>query len=84
MSFADYLRLRYKADVTDNAQPLLVYFDIHREQVVYLVPELCQFIGITDEVRNEKSWVPVKRAKRTDAPVKIKESTSMVTNLMKN
>jgi aubergine-like protein len=31
LSFAEYLRLKYKVEVTQPMQPLLVHFDLNRE-----------------------------------------------------
>lgn len=74
VSFADYLRSQHKVEAVDPNQPMLVVFDIGREQVVYLVPEQCRFIGLTDEIINDfKAYREVRFTRRTDAPIKIKE-----------
>ena len=64
---------------------MLVVFDTHREQIVYLVREFCQFVGVTEQLMEEKrgrAWREVKLARRTDAPVKIKEATDFVSTIM--
>jgi hypothetical protein len=58
---------------------MLVVFDIRREQIIYLVPEHCRFIGLNDAVIEDfKAFREVRFSRRTDAPVKIKESTQFV------
>ena len=62
---------------------MLVVFDIRREQVIYLVPEHCRFIGLTDEIMDDfKAFREVRFTRRTDAPIKVKESTQFVQVLM--
>ena len=64
---------------------MLVVFDTHREQIVYLVPEFCQMVGVTEQLMEEKrgrAWREVKLARRTDAPIKIKEATDFVSTMM--
>jgi len=77
--------MRYNVEVKDLSQPLLMHFDVAREQVVHLVPELCVFVGVTDQIRDDrKVWREIKLARRTDAPVKIKEATSLIASIMTN
>lgn len=46
------------------------------------MPEHCRFIGLTDEIMDDyKAFREVRFTRRTDAPVKIKESTQFVTML---
>ena len=83
VSYSDYLRNKHKVEVTEANQPMLVVFDTHREQIVYLVPEFCLFVGVTEQLMDDrKAWREVKLARRTDAPIKIKESTEFVTAVM--
>ena len=83
VSYSDYLRNKHKVEVTETNQPMLVVFDTHREQIVYLVPEFCLFVGVTEQLMDDrKAWREVKLARRTDAPIKIKESTEFVTTVM--
>jgi len=64
---------------------MLVVFDIRREQVIHLVPEHCRFIGLTDEIVEDfKAFREVRFSRRTDAPVKIKESTQFVNMLQQH
>ena len=79
VSFADYLRSQHKVDVLEANQPMLVIFDTRREQIIHLVPEHCRFVGLTDEIMDDfKAFREVRFSRRTDAPVKIKESTEFV------
>ena len=85
VSFADYLRSQHKVDVLEANQPMLVIFDTRREQIIHLVPEHCRFVGLTDEIMADfKAFREVRFSRRTDAPVKIKESTQFVTILQSN
>ena len=64
---------------------MLLVFDTHREQIVYLVPEFCNLVGVTEQLMEEKrgkAWHEVKLARRTDAPIKIKEATDFVSTIM--
>ena len=64
---------------------MLLVFDTHREQIVYLVPEFCNLVGVTEQLMEEKrgkAWREVKLARRTDAPIKIKEATDFVSTIM--
>lgn len=64
---------------------MLVVFDIPREQIIYLVPEYCRLIGLTDEIMDDyKAFREVRFTRRTDAPVKIAESKSFVDMLLQN
>lgn len=64
---------------------MLIVFDIAREQVIYLVPEHCRFIGLTDEIMNDyKAYREVRFSRRTDAPIKIKECKQFVEMLQTN
>ena len=52
---------------------MLMYFDAKRDQMVYLAPEMCRFVGVDDKLMEErKPYTEVKIARRTDAPIKIK------------
>ena len=43
-------------------------------ETVYLVPELCYLVGITDQMRNRKDvWREIKKVLRVDAPVRIRQ-----------
>ena len=54
-------------------------FDVRRETVIYLVPQFCRLIGLTEEIMDDrKAYREVRTVRRTDAPVKIKESTEFV------
>ena len=47
------------------------------------MPEFCLFVGVTEQLMDDrKAWREVKLARRTDAPIKIKESTEFVTTVM--
>ena len=54
VSYSDYLRNKYKVEVTETNQPMLVVFDTHHEQIVYLVPEFCLFVGVTEQLMEER------------------------------
>ena len=83
VTFADYLKSQHKVDVVDTNQPLLVVFDFRREQIVYLVPEHCRFIGLSDAIMDDfKAFREVRFTRRTDAPVKIKESSQFVSEVL--
>ena len=42
-------------------------------ETVYLVPELCYLVGITDQMRNRKDvWREIKKVLKVDAPVRIR------------
>ena len=56
-----YYKERYEIDIKDPHQPLFVAYLERRtpegkrvEQQVFLVPELCKFTGLTDDLRNDK------------------------------
>ena len=50
-----------------------------------MVPEHCRFIGLSDEIMGDfKAFREVRFSRRTDAPVKIKESTLFVEKLHEN
>ena len=52
---------------------------------MYLVPEQCRFIGLTDEIMDDyKAFREVRFSRRTDAPIKIKESTQFIGKLQSN
>jgi aubergine len=55
LTFAEYLRLKYKVEITHQTQPLLVHFDLPREQIVYLIPEMCMPVGMTEEMKSDKA-----------------------------
>lgn len=64
---------------------MLMHFDAKREQIVYLAPELCRFVGVNEQLMEErKPYTEVKIARRTDAPIKIKQATKLITHLMEN
>lgn len=58
MSYKDYYERRYNRTINDAKQPMLVSKpkarDIRdgRDQLVYLVPELCRATGLTDKMRS--------------------------------
>jgi hypothetical protein len=52
-----------------------VHFDLNREQIVYLVPECCMPVGMTEEMRSDKAiFRQVKMTERTDAPIRVDET----------
>ena len=62
-----------------------MYFDAKRDQMVYLAPEMCRFVGVNEQLMEErKPYTEVKIARRTDAPIKIKQATKLITHLMEN
>ena len=64
---------------------MLMHFDVRREQICYLIPELCRFVGVNEELMNErKPYTEVRIARNTDAPVKINEVTRFVDSLMQH
>jgi len=53
--------------------------------MVYLAPEVCRFVGVNEQLMEErKPWIEVKIARRTDAPIKIKQATKLINHLMEN
>ena len=49
------------------------------------MPEHCRFIGLTDEIMDDfKAFREVRFSRRTDAPIKINESTQFVRMLQSN
>jgi aubergine-like protein len=56
VTYMEYYRVRYDQKITNPGQPLLVSLprrkDHHRGTgPIYLIPELCQMTGLTDEMR---------------------------------
>lgn len=85
LSFFDYFKLRHKIELTDLSQPMLVHYDARRDQMVYLAPELCRFVGVSEQmIEQRKPFTEVKIARRTDAPIKIKQATKLINHLMEN
>ena len=61
ISLLKYYKERYEINIKDPNQPLFVAYLERRtpegkrvEQQVFLVPELCKFTGLTDDLRNNK------------------------------
>lgn len=58
ISFADYFMQQYQIPIRDLNQPLFISRptkrDVHRGQndVVRLVPEICQMTGLSEEIRS--------------------------------
>lgn len=64
---------------------MLMHYDVRRDQMVYLAPELCRFVGVNEQLIEErKPYIEVKIARRTDAPIKIKQATKLINHLMEN
>lgn len=59
ISYKEYYQTRYKLTIKDVDQPMLVSKpkarDIRsgREEVIYLIPELCRATGLTDKMRSD-------------------------------
>lgn len=57
ISYVEYYQNRYNQTITDLKQPMLVAKpgkkDLHRgeDQLINLIPELCQLTGLTDQMR---------------------------------
>jgi len=56
MSVTEYMYKKYKIEVKDKNQPLLLHIKRNRdgtEQNIYLVPELCAIAGLSDEMAGD-------------------------------
>lgn len=53
ITYADYLHDRYKEDLLDLTQPLLLVQDRRNNQELYLVPEVCRMTGISDKMQDQ-------------------------------
>lgn len=51
ISFKDYFSKQYQLTIKDNNQPLLVVKDKRTDREIYLIPELCEMTGLTDQHR---------------------------------
>jgi hypothetical protein len=79
VTFSDYLKNRHNILVKDSNQPMLVVFDVRKERLIYLVPEVCRLVGLTEDIMEDrKAYTELKIARRTDAPIKIKEASQLV------
>ena len=54
-TYADYLSQYYQKSVTFNNQPILEAYPEKAKEKVFLLPEFCCLVGVTDEMRKEKS-----------------------------
>jgi hypothetical protein len=83
ISYIDYLKTRYNDEIKDHSQPLLfIECPKNREQPLYLVPETCKMIGLTDKLMNTMSVMrDVRSIMRTDAPVRVKECATLFKTL---
>lgn len=69
VSYFDYFTKRYNEEITQKKQPMIM-----ASNGVYLVPELCYLVGMTEQMRNRKAiWSEIKKVLRVDAPVKIRQ-----------
>lgn len=82
VSFADYLRNKHKFEVKDHEQPLLVIYDTFREQIIHLVPECCHPVSQEDDLDDKKAFKEFKEAQNADAPIRVKELTQFLKQLM--
>ena len=86
VSYFDYFTKRYNEEITQKKQPMIVAKNSLREdaETVYLVPELCYLVGITDQMRNRKDvWREIKKVLRVDAPVRIRQMETFIEQIFK-
>lgn len=53
ISFAAYFKEKYQVSVNDLNQPLVVTKDAKTGREIFLVPELCNMTGLTDDHRKD-------------------------------
>lgn len=53
VTFAEYFKEKYEAKITDMNQPLVVTKDSKTGREIFLVPELCNMTGLTDDHRKD-------------------------------
>lgn len=76
--YSEYYETRWKIKLQNFEQPLL-----ECANGVFLVPELCLAIGMTERLAEQKQiFREVALAKNADAPIKIKESAQLVKQIM--
>ena len=76
-SYQDYFSARYGLSITDTAQPLITVHPLPGQEtsVCKLIPELVQFVGLTQGMRaNKMVWREVATIAKVDAPVAIKKA----------
>jgi hypothetical protein len=91
VSYYDYFSKRYNEVITQRKQPMIqarTCLPRRNEEAddvnyVYLVPELCHLVGMTDQMRLRKPiWREIKQVLKVDAPVKIQQMESLIDKII--
>ena len=85
VSFYDYFTKRYREEITQKKQPMILAKTDHGSDNVHLVPELCYLVGMTDQMRNRRFvWREIKQILKVDGPIKIQAMENLLHKVVKN
>lgn len=74
VTYVDYYKTKYNEEIKDLTQPLLLHKDRRTNRDVFLVPELCRMVGLTEQMRDDfKLMREYNSFVKVDAPIKVKE-----------
>ena len=93
VSYFEYFSKRYNEVITQKKQPMIkARTSLPRRNggddesgFVYLVPELCYLVGMTEQMRLRKPiWREIKQVLRVDAPIRIQQMESLIDKIFQS
>ncbi len=70
----EYYAARYKEEIKELEQPMLLTLNSITGEESYLVPELCRMTGLTEELLDDnRAMRDIRQVTHSDAPVKVKD-----------
>jgi aubergine-like protein len=85
VSYAQYYQEKYKENISDSNQPLLINKDRRTGAEVALVPELCQLTGLTDSMRADfRLMKDLAQIVHTNADKKVMEIKNLFATFARN
>lgn len=84
IKFKDYYAQKYKKNVNGH-QPLLKVIDSRTKQEIFLIPELCYFTGLTDQLRSNFNFMKDMAIKTKGNPTdKLRETKNIISSILNN
>ena len=85
ISYVDYYKEKYKKNIRELTQPLLVSTDKKTKKTIHFIPEFCYLTGLTDEMRSNFNFMKqVSQYTIGQANSKMNECINLVKNIIKN
>lgn len=79
ISFAEYAEKRYNVPRVDLSQPMILSEDKKTRNQVYLIPELCQMTGLTDQERaNRQLMTSLDGEMKPEAAPRLQRSMALL------